>query len=267
MKKATEGSKMEKLIEAIEATKKELSGYEKELAAATDPQARVNAEKHVAKAKEELAMLERSKEAAEALEAPEPVSDMNEMLEGLKKYETPYQDKIDGIQKKMEDNRTEFDQTKKAQQKASEDMDAVKMVTLNDRLEELNKVYDALKQMKATAEAAPIYPEGAIEKEWDAVYQKYGQEWENRIEAVRTFAEAYDTATRQLIEMSETIEKVKRTMEWKNGSGRFAPHFTEGKTVDGLIVEKPVQNPLTGKNTVFRTELSKQLEDIFRKGI
>ena len=84
---------------------------------------------------------------------------------------------------------------------------------------------------------------------------------------MRTFAEAYDAATRQLIEMSETIEKVKRTMEWKNGSGRFAPHFTEGRTADGLIVEKPVQNPLTGKNTVFRTELSRQLEDIFRKGI
>ena len=267
MKKATEGSKLEKLIEAIEATKQELSGYEKELAAATDPQERVNAEKHVAKAKEELAMLERSKEAAEALEAPEPVSDMNEMLEGLKKYEKPYQDKIDGIRKKMEDNRTEMEQTRKAQQKASEDMDAVKMVTLNDRLEELNKVYDALKQMKSDAEAAPIYPKGAIEKEWDAVYQKYGQEWENRIEAVRTFAEAYDAAAHQLIEMSETIVKVKRTMEWKNGSGSFAPHFTEGKTVDELLVEEYGRNMVTGGNNVLKLELSKQLEGIFKKGI
>lgn len=232
MKKATEGSKLEKITEAIEAKKQELSGYETEQKAAGHAQEIVDAEKKVERAKAQLALLEEAKAAYDALE---PVSEAKQMTEGLQKYEKAYQSKINEAIKLLRDNETEITQTQKAIKAAQDEMDAVKMLTLNDRLEDLQKEREIYKKQKAAAEAAEKYPKGALSNEWDVMCENYMQEWEGRLEAVRSFAAAYKKAVLSLDAMKRNILDAKAYFKSENGGkDEFAPHFVpeSGVTMD-----------------------------------
>jgi len=232
MKKATEGSKLEKLIEAIEAKKQELSGYETERTAAGHAQEIVDAEKKVERAKAQLALLEEAKAAYDALK---PVSEAKQMTEGLQKYEKAYQSKINEAIKLLRDNETEITQTQKAIKAAQDEMDAVKMLTLNDRLEDLQKERKIYEKQKAAAEAAEKYPKGALSNEWDVMCENYMPEWEGRLEAVRSFAAAYKNAVLSLDAMKRNILDAKAYFKSENGGkDEFTPHFVQesGVTMD-----------------------------------
>ena len=243
----------EQLQAAITAKQAEIETIGQEVkAAAGDVAAVVAAEKKDRRARAELEALQTAYKAA-TYQPPEP-TDTEELLKGLLPYQEKYNQRLDTIRESIAEADRNAAEIEKGLQDAAEQADAKKTILLSGQKEENKAARKHLEEMLTRAMALPVYPEGAIEKEWAAVCGDLLPEWENKLLEVRTLAEAYKTAAESLLQMNETIKAARAEFMRRAGNEACSRFFTAGKDAEGMTIDKTylarisnIFNPIIGQ--------------------
>ncbi|MBR3422821.1 MAG: hypothetical protein IKG98_12300 [Ruminococcus sp.] len=250
-KSETNNNKAADIERAIKAKEKEIVAImtEKE-AAANDAVKLVAAEKKERRAKSELEALQTVYKAATY--TPPAPTDQQELLAGLIKYQEIWDDRVKLIKVKISEIDAEAAEIEKALEQAAETADAERTIELSNRRNEIKATREHLIDMLQRAEALPLYPDGAIQSEWDEICNKLRPEWDNKVMELKVLAKAYKSAADALIQMNDTIKTVRDTLEKKQGGAYFAKFFTVGESGEDMIVEKPyISRIISIFNSVF----------------
>lgn len=237
-KNETVNTKAAEIKKAIEAKQEEIAAIEKEKEAAADNVAELVAvEKKERRAKSELEALKTAYTAATY--TPPAPTDLQELLAGLDKYKKAWNDRTNSIKAKIAELNAEAVEIERGLDKAAEEADTAKTLELANRREENKVARKHLSEMLERAEAVPLYPDGAIQSEWEEICKKLRPEWNNRIIAVKVLAAAYKSAAESLIQMNGTMLSVRNALE-KAQDGEFLySDYTFGETGEDMTIEHP----------------------------
>lgn len=245
-------SKAADIEKAIKAKEKEIAAITAEKEAAADDAVKlVEAEKKERRAKSELEALQTVYKAATY--TPPAPTDQQELLAGLNKYQEIWDDRVKLIRVKISEIDAESTEIEKAFEQATEAADTKSVIELSNRRNENKATREHLLDMLQKAEALPVYPDGAIQSEWDEICSKLRPEWDNKVMELKVLAKAYKTTAESLIQMNETIKAVRSDLERKQGGEYFSKFFTIGESGADMIVEKPYISRIT---SIFNSVIS-----------
>lgn len=235
-------SKIAELDKAIKSKRAELDKARQEKAAAENDASRlVLAEKHERRLAGQLQALEQAKAAAEYV-PPEP-SDREELLKPLQRYYDNKATKERKAAEAVQATERELVAVKLGLRKATEDCDAEKTVVLSEKRDELESRLKHLLEMQKRVNTLPVFPAGAIEKEWAAICKKTLPDWNNLAMQVEALAAEYETACAALLQMRSTLKSVRDElghMAEQDGQGRpmFPQTLTAGMNGSRLTVSR-----------------------------
>ncbi len=251
-KNKTTNNKVADIERAIKAKEKEIAEIMNEKEAAADDAVKlVEAEKKERRAKSELEALQTVYNAATY--TPPAPTDQQELLAGLNKYQEIWDDRVKLIRVKISEVDAETAEVEKALDKATEEADTNRTIELSNRRNENKATKEHLLDMLQRAEALPVFPDGAIQSEWDEICNKLRPEWDNKVMELKVLAKAYKTAAEALIQMNDTIKAVRSDLERKQGGEYFSKFFTVGENGADMIVEKPYISRIT---SIFNSVIS-----------
>ena len=234
--KKNEGSGITALNAAITAKKEEISLLKAELKTVeSDAVKTVNTERKLQSAISELEALETALEAASYTQ-PTP-TEQETLLQGLEKYKTEWQERINKIRADIEKSDETIAQIEKELNQAALDADATATLELSHKKEFEKDLQVHLVEMLARAEALPLYPENAISEEWAEICKGILPKWEGLIEQIRIFAEAYTKAVNALVELSMTLKATRTQLENEAGYNACQSLLTIDRTAEGLTIE------------------------------
>ena len=246
----TDKKKIAELDKAIKDTRAELAAVQQEKkTAVNDAERLVLAEKKERRIAGTLAALEQAKTAA-TYTPPEP-TDRAELLAGFQKYRDAKAEKVAKVAAEIQAAERERAQISRDLQQAAEDCDTGKTVELSERRAELESKLEHLAEMRERVAALPVYPDGAIMAEWEAMCERTLPDWRRRVLQVETLAAEYKAACRELLEMHNTLKAVRGDIErLASADGHyppaFSPVFTAGLDTKRLTVQKGDYIQLTG---------------------
>ena len=240
---------IEAVNKAIQETEAELTALKKEKRkAAENPERLIYLRKKERRINERLEELKRAKTAAEYT-PPEP-TDKQILLSGLKEYERIKADKVTKAAAEVKAARAELDVIEAALNEATTACDTEKIVELSERKEDSSNKLKYLIEAKKRVEALPVYPEGAFNTEWDNLCNDLLPEWQERVAAVTTLAQAYKEACSGLLSMHDTIKAVRgeieRTAAKENAAVYFPPTFTAGMNTAEMSIDKTYYSRIAG---------------------
>ncbi|MCD8224756.1 MAG: hypothetical protein LUC99_07940 [Clostridiales bacterium] len=258
----SDNTKITKLKKAIADAQAEVMQIRQQQEAAKHKSSREALDDLLTLEKRERVLNTQIKNLKEALAAatytpPEP-TDREELLRGYQRYFDAKTEKIEKVNASVKDAERERREIMDGLRKAAKDCDAEKTIELSAKKEENEKRLNYIYQMAKDVAALPVFPDGAIASEWEAVCDRIRPDWEKAALRVETLAAQYSAACSDLKAMERTIksarDEVERMAQTANYSLRLPANLTKGMNADRLMVKKTAYigfanmiHPVTGR--------------------
>lgn len=248
----------EKIQEAIEAKVADLHKVEERKAAA---QAGGDATTLAEMTMQETALRGqiRALEGMRAVvDAPAPkVPRSGGLLLCLEKYKSQKREKLNKIGRAIGKNEQEIARYMGALRKATQEADTSKAMEYAEKLQKSETERGYLQEMMSSAQKMPVYPDGALDEEWDNLCRQQMPEWEFAVRRVELLASEYKAACADLRAMAAALTTAREAMmaEAKQEGGAFYPiqTFTCGLAPEKMVLERrdyqwihQLKSPFTG---------------------
>lgn len=241
--------KIEELEKAIKAKQAELDSISAEQEnSAADASRYATLEKKDKRVRSELAALQLVLKVATFI--PEPPSDQEELLSGLEVYRKEYHERIAKIQAEIDSLDAELEDIEKKLGEAAADANIKDTLKLSNRKDEILIQKPHLEEMRRKAEMMTVYPAGVIEEEWKKICDILLPEWNTKVTALLSAAEAYKTMVQELVVMKSMISATRAILENLAGT-TFDPVFTSGNEFQDAVIEKGITVTMIN---LFRTD-------------
>lgn len=255
---ALSGDQMEKIREAVEAKIAELHNVEEKKAAAQDSgDASTLAEMTMQETaiRGQIRALEGMKAVASVPAPKLPPSDV--LLLRLEKYKSEKRGKLNKIEKAIKKNEQEIARYRAGLGKATRDADTGKAVEYAEKLQKAETERGYLEEMMSSAQKMPVYPDGALDEEWENFCRQQMPEWNFAVRRVELLASEYKAACADLRAMAAALTTAREAMmaEAKQEGGAFYPiqTFTCGLAPEKMVLERrdyqwihQLKSPFTG---------------------
>lgn len=242
-------TKVEDVMKAIKEKSAEIAAITKEKEAVADNAVKLVAiEKKERRAKSELEALETAYKAA-TYTPPEP-TDLQELLQGLEKYQKKWNDRVNTIKSKIAEVDAEAIEIEKALDQATEAADTKRAVELSNQRNENRETRVHLSEMLERAEQIPVYSREDIKHEWEKICNIIRPEWDNKLMVLKTLTEAYKSAVTSLSQLNDTLKSVRKVLESKQNGEWLASSFTDGETGNDMVIDNSYRSQVWG---VFST--------------
>lgn len=241
--------KIEELEKAIKAKQAELDSiYAEQENSAADASRYATLEKKEKRIKSELTALQLSLKIVTY--TLEPLSDQEELLSGIEVYRKEYHERIAKIQEEIDSLDAELEDIEKKMGEAAAEANVKETLKLSNRKDEILIQKPHLEEMRRKAEMMPVYPTGVIEEEWKKICDILLPEWNTKVTALLSAAEAYKTMVQDLVAMKCLISATRAILESLAGT-TFDPVFTSGNEFRDAVIEKGITVTVIN---LFRTD-------------
>lgn len=146
--------------------------------------------------------------------------------------------------------RAELKELEAALNAAAADCDTEKIVELSGKKEDTENKLKYLTDAKRRVESLPVFPDGAINEEWESLCNDLLPDWKRRVTAVETAAAAYKEACSALLSLHDTVKAARgefeRTAAKEGTPVVFPPTFTADINTANMTIDKTCSARIAG---------------------